>query len=59
MFLRFLKKIFSDHMEVTECKVIKTKKNKEEIKKYYEEMGYVVTGISECTRIKNEKVPII
>ena len=44
---------------ICECVVIRTEKNEEGIKEYYRKKGYKVTGISECTRTKNQKVPII
>ena len=55
----FTVNIFQDTMKTEECIVIRTKKSEEEIKEYYREEGYEVTGISECTRTKNQELEII
>lgn len=55
----FVEKIAPDNSHIDECIVIRTKKSEEVIKEYYREKGYEVTGISECTRTKNQELEII
>jgi len=52
-------KIFPDKMRTEECIVRRTEKSKGEVGEYYKEKEYIVIGISECIRTKNQEVPII
>ncbi len=51
--------IIPDTTKTAQCTVIRTEKNEEEIREYYKKEGYLVTGISECTRTKNQELEII
>ena len=59
LFKWLVKKIPCANMKIEQCIVIRTEKNEEEIRKYYKKNGYLVTGISECTRTKNQELEII
>ena len=52
-------KIFPDKTRTEECIVIRTEKSEEEIREYYRIKGYIVIGISECHRTKNQELEII
>lgn len=46
-------------MRVEEGSIIRTNKTEEEIKKYFSRSWTRVLSITECTRTKGQKVPII
>lgn len=48
-----------NQMTVSECFVIRTKKNEEEIGEYYKRSGLLVTSISECNRTRDQELEII